>query len=203
MERNPVFLIAVAVILVETLAYYVKPTLLTPFAFFRLASERRVRLPEQPLIDAPTSGYRERGRERPERDVPALDVGKTTLGEGILEPEASGRAYALRRRYEMFGNRNQWLVRIELSMDGDELVMRAKQAFFPMTIVFLPFAQLLTLRPGVFFFVPAILAVLALVMLLQHLFGRHTRDGAIEEAFDVLESEALRASKAVSPRRIG
>jgi hypothetical protein len=188
MSQSPWFWIAIVPLLVESVALWLRPTMLARFARLPL-SERAFTLRGRKRGEDPSAGYREPGRKA--SALPALPA-RTELAESVLC--CAGETIVLRRAYGL-GRRNIWLVAIAVEQAGDEVVMRAKQAFVPVTLPIFLIGVLAAMAHRSHLPWPMLLGMLfffVVVVALQHLFTRGSRDAAISEAFDFLEGELRR-----------
>lgn len=179
------FWIAVAPVALESLVLFVRPTWLSSFAFFG-EQERRITLRSRRRDPEPLAGYRDMGRSLAE--LPTLPA-RTDLSDSVLF--TGGPRIALRRAFGL-GRRQIWLVEIAIERSDEEIVLRAKQAFVPITLPLFTGAMMAMMSTRGHMPFPQILmvpAIMIAVFALQHVFSRSSRNQGIEEAFDFIEAE--------------
>jgi hypothetical protein len=190
-----VSLVAVAPVLLESIAMWRAPQVLAHLAFVPLRAERRIALPPTPRVPAEDPGYRDDALVPTAGRVPPLHLGRVELTDALLVSSRTGTSFGLRRFYlgrTTVGRRAVWLVRIDARMEGEELVFRAKQAVSPLTLpIFFAIGALVVpvaASTSTFMLVSMVL-VSAAMWVVPFVFSRPSRDVAIREAFDVLERE--------------
>jgi hypothetical protein len=182
---------AVVPLLLESLVLFVRPQWLTALAFHALREHRFTLRSRRRVID-PGAGYRDPAHG--EAPIPELPR-RTELSDSVLF--ADGPRLALRRAYGL-GRRQIWLVGITIERTGDEIVLRAKQALVPMSLLLfvLVFALGAYQRTGhwvAFALFAGVGPFLVLIVWgLQHLFTRGSRDAQLDEAFSFVEDELRR-----------
>lgn len=183
------FYLALVPLLVESAALFLRPTWLAGLARLPVG-ERSITLHRRKRDADRSAGYREPGLgAAPLPELPA----RTELGDSVLF--CSGERIALRRAYGL-GRRNIWLVAITVTQAGDELVLRAKQAFVPVTLPVFVIGMLVAMSARGHMpwqMLVGLPVFFVFVFALQHLFTRGSRDASVSEAFDFLEEELTRA----------
>ena len=175
------------VLLLESLLLFVAPELLARLAFVRLPHMHRIPLPVPELVPAGDPAYRDAALTRPAHALPSIPLGRRDLDDSVLVAARDGHSFALRRAYGL-GKRILFLVRLDMKIEGDELVLRATQSVVPLSLPIALAAVLLArhVEPVV---TAAFVGGTAVGFAIQWLFGAGPRDRAIAQAFDMLEPE--------------
>lgn len=185
MHVPPLF-VFIALTALESVLFFAAPGLLARLAFIPLSSERRIRLP-MPKVETNDARYRGSAMVQPSPVLPQITVGRRDLDDAVLVQAGDGPSFMLRRAYS-FIRRNHYLVRITMRLEGNEVVLRAKQAVVPLTVpliavgIGLDDSEQSGWRAAAF-----LLAFLVVAFGIQwHMVG-NVRDRAIAEAFDAIE----------------
>lgn len=181
-------IIGLAFVALEMLVLFLAPDLLVTLAFVPLPLERRMGLPRPKLGPARDPAYRDAALTRTAHVLPRVAFRRIDLDDAVLVTSRRGTSFALRRAYRAFQRRVFYLVRIDLTIEGDELVLRVKQAIIPMTFP-LAAAGIAIGRNGDLVVVGAMLGGVVVGLALQWFFVASARDQAIAQAFDTLEGE--------------
>jgi len=171
-------------LLPEVLILVVRPTWLL-FVPLWVVAERRFTLRRPRRLE----------NERSYRDAATTALALPPLPERIDFDDAvlfsDGPRLALRRAFQL-GRRASWLMRIDVARDGDEITLRTRQVFTPVTIVIAgPLIGWSIGRESVVWML-AFPAIMVAVYLLQIALATNARQAACELAFSRIEAE-LRA----------
>lgn len=162
--------------LLETLVLFVRPTWLLAVPLRDIDDTRFTLVRPRRSV----GGYREAV------GVPALPTlpERVELDDAVLF--ADGSRVALRRAFGL-GRRAVWLVRIDITREGDELVMRARQVLSPMTLVISAPMMGWVIGHGFGVMIVIFPMIMAAVFALQAFFSRGQQHRAVLEAFESLE----------------
>lgn len=180
--------VGVGVLFFEVLLLFAAPQVLSRFAFIPLPQEHRITLPRPKLQASGDGAYRDPALTRPAYALPSIPFGRRDLDDAVLVAAGDGRSFALRRAYAFFQRRLQYLVRIDMTIEADELVLRARQSIVPLSF---PFAALCFVvgEHGDLLVAGAMAGGVVVGLVVSWLFVGGPRDRAIAQAFDMLEAE--------------
>jgi hypothetical protein len=174
----------------ELLVLRYRPTWLARLAFWPVARRRFV-LPGGPRVERTGAGYRQSALQRRGAMAPELE-GWVELSEAVLVPDGPD-AFVLRNLPIVEQRRELgFLIRISVTSDGDAVVLRARQAFVPITLLPVGSGAAAWLwannspaaRPGVLF----VSLLMVLVSCVMFVLSAARRDRAITEAMDEIEA---------------
>jgi hypothetical protein len=179
-----------AVLALEGALLLFAPTLLASLAPISLGLERRLSLRRPKKVEIDDAGYRDAPIVTPPIVAPSIDLGRVDLDDAVLVQVRGRNRFALRRAFAFGRRRPYYLVRIDGTLEGDELVFRASQAIVPMTLPVVALA--IGLDTGVWSVAVMFFAVSVVVFGAQALAVSGARDVAIGEALDLIEREVHR-----------
>ena len=167
---------------IEILLYSVRPTWLARLTLFTVREHRfELRRPRRSAVH--TVGYRDAAHAP--TALPAIPP-RTELGDAVMF--ADGARVVVRRAFER-SREHSWLLSLLIERQGNDIAVRARQGFVPLSLALLlpAFAMTVSQTTADALVVLVIAAVMPIAVAIQSFFGAGSRDAVVHVAFARIE----------------